>query len=143
MRMPLTGRPHPSGSPFMPDTLAAAEIADRRRPHLRPEQRLLYAILEDAIHVYQTGRTGSHDNARKLLAHTEAWLASDDVSWPMSFQNVCAALGFDPQYLRVGLAKWRLKHGIQRTLPKPQHHAGDGSVTRGSRRVTALPGVRV
>src|SRR5215468_3981998 len=33
----------------------------------------------------------------------EAWIAAVDREWPFSFQNVCEALGIDPDALRAAL----------------------------------------
>jgi hypothetical protein len=39
----------------------------------------------------------------------EAWLESDDMSWPFSFASICQALDMEPTYLRTGLADWRTR----------------------------------
>jgi len=36
----------------------------------------------------------------------EAWVLSDDVSWPCTFRRICDALGIDPDYLREGVMRW-------------------------------------
>jgi hypothetical protein len=32
---------------------------------------------------------------------------SGDTSWPFSFENICALLGIEADYLRSGLAEWK------------------------------------
>jgi hypothetical protein len=31
----------------------------------------------------------------------------DNQEWPFSFINICDACGFDPQYFRGGLLRWK------------------------------------
>jgi hypothetical protein len=60
-------------------------------------KRLMAAVLNDALAVIEH-RDGPQ--RRKLVRETEEWFASDDVTWPFSFRNVCAVLGVDPAGVR-------------------------------------------
>ena len=74
---------------------------------MRGEQRLMLAVLENAIlayqkHVFSPGRRG-----RKLFRETETWLLSHDRCSPFAFESICDALDLDPSYVRTGLLTWR------------------------------------
>jgi hypothetical protein len=70
-----------------------------------PASRLALAILEDALRIYGKRDCVLRRKQRRLLAETEAWLCSDDVSWPFSFVNVCHVLDIDPAWLRERLLR--------------------------------------
>jgi hypothetical protein len=72
-----------------------------------PARRLLFAVLEDAVHLFQTHATASRPHGRRLFVETERWIASDDTSWPFAFVRVCHELGLDAASLRAGLWRWR------------------------------------
>jgi hypothetical protein len=75
------------------------------RRSLRPEQRLMCAVLEEAVIELATPRVAArsplraHRNRQELLA----WFASADRSWPFSFENICDAIDLDPAQVRSGL----------------------------------------
>jgi len=99
-----------------------------------PERRLRLAVLEDAIRELERYRGIVGGRARREDAL--AWFASDDREQPFSFANVCDALGLDPDYIRRGLARWRLM----------QHPGAPGAVAPSlprfvSRRVQPRPRV--
>jgi hypothetical protein len=67
------------------------------------ERRLLIAVLEDALEIHRKyARKPSRRHAH-LAAETERWLFSDDTAWPLSFLNVCSALGIDAASIRAQL----------------------------------------
>ena len=70
---------------------------------LSSEQRLMLAVLADAINVVQ--EFGGSTNLRKRASFNEAWnwIFTKGVTSPLSFDNVCDALGMDARSLR-----WRL-----------------------------------
>ena len=71
-----------------------------------PHRRLMLAVLQTAIDdvrstrpldgVDNRGNGREHDGAR-------AWVASQDRTWPFSFENVCEAVGIDSTALRRAL----------------------------------------
>jgi hypothetical protein len=70
----------------------------------RGELALMRAVLEDAVHCFQkTQGVG----ASRLAKDAEQWLFADDQHWPFSFVNICAVLGLDADYIRLGLQRWR------------------------------------
>lgn len=65
----------------------------------QPEQRLILAVLEDALDtLLQSVATGGH--GRRLVAATETWLAADNYDWPFSFVSICEALDLDAGRVR-------------------------------------------
>jgi hypothetical protein len=73
---------------------------------LVPEKRLLLAVLEEAIATVQRHVVDERRRGRRLHREAEAWVLSDDVSWPCTFRRICDALGIDPDYLREGVMRW-------------------------------------
>ena len=72
-----------------------------------PEIALMHAVLADAINCLQKQGTTNGRDTQRLVREAEEWVFSDDLDWPFSFLNICAALGIDPGYLRRGLTRWR------------------------------------
>ncbi len=70
---------------------------------LSSEQRLMLAVLADAINVVQ--EFGASSSLRKRNSFNDAWnwFFTKGVTSPLSFENVCDALGMDAKGLR-----WRL-----------------------------------
>jgi len=66
------------------------------------ERALLRAVLEDAIRC-MAGEIGPVRERPVLAAEARAWVGDADRRWPMSFENVCEALGFEPAALRARL----------------------------------------
>ncbi|MCW5893335.1 MAG: hypothetical protein KIT14_22710 [bacterium] len=79
-----------------------------------PEQRLMLAVLEDALTILTAGprRTTSG----RLFWDTRSWILDDDHAWPFSFLNVCDALDIDPIRLRRRLAA----HGAAMVVGRPE-----------------------
>ncbi|MEA2678974.1 MAG: hypothetical protein QOK03_696, partial [Candidatus Binataceae bacterium] len=68
---------------------------------LSGEQRLMLALLTDAINVYQKGVLSRRTNARRLYIDAERWiLADDDTCGWLNFPTVCEALGIHSGLLR-------------------------------------------
>lgn len=62
------------------------------------------AVLEDAVYCFQKSQGA---DAAHLAKDAEQWFLANDQRWPFSFVNICAALGLNAEYLRVGLQRWR------------------------------------
>ena len=72
---------------------------------LSSEQRLMLAVLADAINVVQ--ECGASSSLRKRNSFNEAWswIFAKRVSSPLSFDSVCDALGMDAGGLRFRLSE--------------------------------------
>ncbi len=83
------------------------------------EQRLMAAVLEDAIGLYLKRPPPSTAKLRQkfqqALQQTEYWLLSNDRASPFDFLRICDALNLDPQYLRRGLRQLHGRGGHRRT----------------------------
>jgi len=66
--------------------------------------------------------TGLLRNTRtsRLAREAEAWFFADDDHWPFAFVNICAVLGLDPAYIRLGLARWHPDPSAQPQKQKKQ-----------------------
>jgi hypothetical protein len=82
---------------------------------LTGEQRLMLAMLADAINVYQQGVLSRNTRKRLLFIDAERWItASAKCRYAFSFDTVCDALGINPSSLRRRMMAW--KHQIRRDL---------------------------
>jgi hypothetical protein len=90
---------------FEPDTLLASQYFDRirRRAAVDGERRLIVAVLEDAVHMYLKHAAARIEVHRALFREAEEWIEDGDTQWFLSFENVCAVLDLDADYLRRGL----------------------------------------
>jgi hypothetical protein len=106
---------------FQPDTLLSAQYFDnlRRKTLFEPEKRLMLALLEDAIHCFQDNLSAQTARKKKLFDETEDWIVETDGDWIFSFDHVCEALGFSPEYVRQGLLRWKEKHTPKRLEAQP------------------------
>jgi hypothetical protein len=81
--------------------------------HLTGEQRLMLALLTDAINVYQRGALSRMASARRLFVDAEQWIMADQgVCNALSFGTVCEALGINAALLRRRVIDW--KHAVHR-----------------------------
>lgn len=111
-----------------PAMVTRGQFADMRRSSQRSgEHRLVVAVLEDALrcwrgrattNLYYGGGEQQLANRRERLSReTEEWLFDEDSTRPFSMNWCCEKLGFDPDWLRAGLRKWRDRDG---RLPQRQ-----------------------
>lgn len=107
--------------PFAPDTMLPEQFfwALKHKVELDSERRLMMAILEDAVNCFRKHGRATDPKARQLFLDAEEWIASTDASWLFSFENVCATLGFDAEYLRRGLRKLQAAQAADATDPAP------------------------
>ena len=93
-----------------------------RGSRLTGEQRLMLALLADAINVYQQGVLAKGTRKRLLYVDAERWImASGVIRHTFSFDTVCDALGINPTVLRRGMVAW--KHRVKRAAESraPRH----------------------
>lgn len=80
---------------------------------LSAEQRLMLALLADAINVYQKGVLSGVPRKRLLYLDAERWImARQTGTHAFTFETVCEALGINPALLRRKLIDW--KHSVSR-----------------------------
>jgi hypothetical protein len=69
-----------------------------------PERALMRAVLEDAISCL-SGELGPSGERPKLAAEARAWVATSDLRWLYSFENICDTLGLDADRVRRHLLR--------------------------------------
>ena len=95
---------------FEPDILTTDQFLRVFRHHgsFYPEERLMFAVLTDAVECFQKHVGSERRASRRLFSEAEAWINSRDSKWPYSFEFICEVLNLNPDYLRMGLMRWRL-----------------------------------
>jgi hypothetical protein len=120
-----TQRPIAPSTYFEPDILSGHQFFNvfRQKSLSEPEERLMLAVLTDAIDCFQKYANATTRRGRKLFVNAECWIASRDCTWPYSFEYICEMLNIDANYLRVGLVQWRIHHesgnGPRRRIREP------------------------
>lgn len=94
---------------FLPDPGAVSAFYDaiKRGSHLEPEKRLLAAVLDDALKCYQKYLGVQKGRGKKVFSETEQWFWEGERDDVFAFENVCAALGLSPGYVRRLLGRWK------------------------------------
>jgi hypothetical protein len=111
---------------LIPDMMTPEQFADTQRSSARtPEQRLMLAVVRDAILLYvETLRAGHaapsgaelrtlrtdprRRRALAAVAETEAWLSGPlDFSAQIPFEMACAALALDATAIRESLGQFK------------------------------------
>jgi hypothetical protein len=96
---------------FEPDTLLPIQYfeAMRRKHLLEGEKRLILSVLEDAVECFMKCIDSATNKGQRLFRDADEWIALEDKRWVFSFDNVCDMLDINPDYMRVGLRKWKDK----------------------------------
>jgi len=75
--------------------------------------RLLQALLEDAVQTFKRCQGAGDATSRQTYRETERWFASEDRSSPFSFENICERLDLDSGSVRDALRRYQ-------TAPAPR-----------------------
>jgi hypothetical protein len=78
-----------------------------RREFPEPESRLMLVVLQDALRCLDKYALTRNSNGKTLFQETEAWVFATNEDWVFSFNNVCEALGFNPEYVRKRVMQWQ------------------------------------
>lgn len=91
-----------------PEAILPAQFYGPRRQasDYQPLQRLLIAMLLDAVRCFQTRFRNTESEKRQEFAEARSWIFSDRQNGPFSFRTVCEALDLDPRSIRKGLSRW-------------------------------------
>jgi hypothetical protein len=68
-----------------------------------PEQRLMIAVLHDALDCLEKYRFATADHGRRLFQEAKQWFLAEDTGWPYSFECICGFLDLDPTAVRQRL----------------------------------------
>jgi hypothetical protein len=101
---------------FEPDILTGHQFLTvfRAKGHLGPEERLMFAVLSDAVECFQKYLGANGRRCQRLFNDAEAWIKNQDSKWPYSFEHICEVLDLNSNYLRIGLMRWRLNRESQK-----------------------------
>jgi hypothetical protein len=91
------------------DTLASAAYYEAfcREISLRPEKKLMLAVLEDGVLCFQNYMFARDGRGEVLFRKAENWILEENSDWLFSFENICEALGLNPGYVRQRLLHWK------------------------------------
>jgi len=94
---------------FEPDTLLPIQYfeAMRKKHLLEGEKRLILSVLEDAVECFMKCIDAATNKGQRLFREADEWINHEDKRWVFSFDNVCDMLDINPEYMRVGLARWK------------------------------------
>src|SRR5215471_1922111 len=84
---------------------------------LSSEQRLMLAVLVDAINILQGWQRVGSGRKRRAFAEAAQWVNTRGTSYPFSFDSVCDALEIEPDVLRSRLRG--LTMGLMNTAHRP------------------------
>jgi hypothetical protein len=103
--------------PF-PDVILKSQFFDTiGKRSLTSEQRLMLAVLADAINLVQDGCRSISPRKRSSFSEAKNWIFQSGVRCPLSFDNVCDALAIDAEALRWRVAL--LISGKPDAMPAP------------------------
>ncbi|MBI2231630.1 MAG: hypothetical protein HYU46_21335 [Deltaproteobacteria bacterium] len=96
---------------YEPDAISQYQYLHvfRQKPHTIAEEKLMFAVLTDAIECFQRCAGATDAKSRNLYNDAAGWISSLDMASPFSFENICETLRLNPGYLRLGLMQWRNK----------------------------------
>jgi hypothetical protein len=110
----------PAPDALVPEIVLPAQLrwGTRQDSQTSGPRALMLALLEDAIRCVLVPHVSERD-----ARDAEAWIREDDTDWPMSFLNVCEALGFAPARLRAAVLSRarRFPAGAEPPIPWTLH----------------------
>ena len=71
------------------------------------EERLMLAVLQDALKCFQKHASAQYVWEKKLFREAQDWIMDKNTGWYFSFENICETLQLNPDYLRRGLLVWK------------------------------------
>ncbi len=114
---------------FEPDTVLPPQYLETicRKAPLEAEQKLILAVLEDAVSCFQNYFAARDKIGTSLFREAEEWILLQGKSnWFFSFDYICETLGLNPGYVREGLLRWRghrlrERHGVRLRMNKSRY----------------------
>jgi hypothetical protein len=68
-----------------------------------PEQRLMIAVLRDALDCLEKHRFTTRGEGRRLFDEAKHWFLTNGTEWPYSFECICGVLDLDANAVRERL----------------------------------------
>jgi hypothetical protein len=79
----------------------------RKKPYREGVEGLMMAVLQDGIDCFQKYFAARNPKGKRLFQEAEDWILDENTDSPFSFENICDVVGFNPQFLRDGLMRWK------------------------------------
>jgi hypothetical protein len=94
---------------YEPDILLPAQYNElrRRRHELQGELKLMFAVLEDAIHCYLHHMSAKTRQRRILFYEVREWMNAKQRTGLFAYETLCESLGIDAVKLRRMLERQR------------------------------------
>jgi len=112
---------------------------------LSSEQRLMLAVLVDAINILQGWQRAGSARKRRAFADAAQWVNTQGTAYPFSFDSICDALNIDSEVLRrrlsgltMGFSGASARLGVGRLRLKESSRAQHMTANRVRRRRTRL-----
>ena len=110
------------------------------------EQRLMLAVLVDAINILQGWHRAGNARKRRAFAEAGQWVNTRGTGYPFSFDSICDALGIDFDMLRERLSALTIGHNssgerVGRLRLKESSRAQHMTANRVRRRTSHLAAV--
>ena len=86
------------------------------------EEKLMLAVLADAIEHFQKHVIAKDEKGRKLFREAEEWFLEKDSDGLFCFEYICDTLQLRPDYIRQGLLSWKKAKRKERSI---QGHRAD------------------
>lgn len=68
-----------------------------------PEQRLMIAVLHDALDCLRKYQFATSHHDRQLFCEAKEWFLTQETNWPYSFECICGFLDLDSSAVREHL----------------------------------------
>jgi hypothetical protein len=108
-----------------PDIILPSQHFPPRRMQA-PEQRLMIAVLHDALDCVEKYRFTTNNRGRRLFYDAQQWLLAEKTDWPYSFECICAVLDLDANAVRRALRlPERQSALVSRQVKKALHNQAD------------------
>ena len=102
--------------------LPSQQFGPRRKQ--APEQRLMMAVLQDALDCVEKYRFADDPRGRRLFDEAKQWLLAAEPDWPYSFECICAVLDLDVDAVRQRLRVAPERQAGPRATPDGQCRTG-------------------
>src|SRR4030095_5003857 len=80
-----------------------------KKPLREGEERLMFAVLENAVEYFQKYVLARNPRGKQLFREAEEWFLDKEAEALYSFESICEILGLHPDPIRKGLKEAKLK----------------------------------
>jgi hypothetical protein len=98
---------------FEIDIVLPLQFYSTRSKHAEGEQRLMLAILSEAVDCFQKNAFATDHRRSRLFREAHDWVMSD-ARHVFSFRHICDVFSLDAGCIRRGLRCWRERRAVER-----------------------------